>query len=81
MSNTSNLKRLRMFFGLTQQDMAELIKVDKRTYINKENGDTPFKSNEMYLIKNRFGLSADKIFFDENFEITEVLESDTTCKR
>lgn len=73
MSVNSNLKRLRMFFGLTQQDMAELLKVDKRTYINKENGDSQFKLNEMYLISKRFKLSVDQIFFGTNFEITEVL--------
>ena len=72
----SNLKRLRMFHGLTQQDMADLLKVDKRTYVNKEAGIYPFKSNEMYIIKERFGMSVDKIFFGKNFEITEVLRNE-----
>ena len=39
------LVRLRMYNMLNQQDMADLIGVDKRTYINKEHGEGyPYKA-------------------------------------
>ena len=42
---TSELRKLRKYHELTCKDMAELIGVDTRTYINKENGTSQFKAN------------------------------------
>ncbi|HDR8152841.1 transcriptional regulator [Bacillus cereus] len=70
------LVSLRMYNRLTQQDMAELIGVDKRTYVNKEYGVTQFKANEMFLIAQRFGKGIEEIFLPTNFMKHEVYEVD-----
>ncbi|MHA4132339.1 helix-turn-helix transcriptional regulator [Bacillus cereus] len=70
------LVSLRMYNRLTQQDMAELIGVDKRTYVNKEYGVTQFKANEMFLIAQRFGKGIEEIFLPTNFMKREVYEVD-----
>ncbi|MDZ3951881.1 XRE family transcriptional regulator [Bacillus thuringiensis] len=70
------LVSLRMYNRLTQQDMADLIGVDKRTYVNKEYGVTQFKANEMFLIAQRFGKGIEEIFLPTNFMKREVYEVD-----
>lgn len=65
-----------MYNRLTQQDMAELIGVDKRTYVNKEYGVTQFKANEMFLIAQRFGKGIEEIFLPTNFIKREVFKVD-----
>ncbi|MDA2112702.1 transcriptional regulator [Bacillus thuringiensis] len=70
------LVSLRMYNRLTQQNMADLIGVDKRTYVNKEYGVTQFKANEMFLIAQRFGKGIEEIFLPTNFMKHEVYEVD-----
>lgn len=72
MSKTSELRRLRKYHELTHQDMADLIHVDLRTYINKEKGISQFKASEMWTISKRFNKSMDEIFLPENFTLHEV---------
>ncbi len=67
------LVSLRMYNRLNQQDMAGLIGVDKRTYVNKEHGVTQFKANEMFLIAQRLGKGIEEIFLPTNFMNHEVL--------
>ncbi len=69
-----NLIKLRMYNRLNQQDMADLIGVDKRTYVNKEHGVTQFKANEMFLIAQKFGKGIEEIFLPTNFMKYEVFE-------
>lgn len=70
------LVSLRMYNRLTQQNMADLIGVDKRTYVNKEYGVTQFKANEMFLIAQRLGKGIEEIFLSTNFMKHEVYEVD-----
>ncbi|MGH1092495.1 helix-turn-helix transcriptional regulator [Bacillus mycoides] len=63
----------RMSKRVTQKDMAELLGVDKRTYINKEHGVTQFKANEMFLVAQYFGAEIAEIFLPTNFMKYEVL--------
>lgn len=65
-----------MYNRLTQQNMADLIGVDKRTYVNKEYGVTQFKANEMFLIAQRLGKGIEEIFLPTNFMKHEVCEVD-----
>lgn len=65
-----------MYNRLTQQNMADLIGVDKRTYVNKEYGVTQFKANEMFLIAQRLGKGIEEIFLSTNFMKHEVYEVD-----
>ncbi|EJR68163.1 hypothetical protein IIO_00482 [Bacillus cereus VD115] len=76
----NKLVSLRMYNRLTQQDMADLIGVDKRTYINKEYGVTQFKANEMFLIAQKFGKGIEEIFLPTNFMKREVLDGDGMMK-
>lgn len=66
------LAALRRYFGLTQQDMADLLGIDKRTYQKKELGESQFKANEMFIISRRFNMPIDQIFLPTNFEKREV---------
>lgn len=66
------LAALRRYHGLSQKDMADLIGVDVRTYINKESGISQFKANEMFIISQKFGKLVDEIFLPTNFEKREV---------
>ncbi|CDX02171.1 Cro/C1-type HTH domain profile [Desulfitobacterium hafniense] len=66
------LAALRRFHNLTQKDMADLIGVDLRTYINKESGQSQFKANEMFIISQKFQKPIDQIFLPTNFEKHEV---------
>lgn len=70
------LVSLRMYNRLTQQDMADLIGTDKRTYVNKEHGITQFKANEMFLIAQKLGKGIEEIFLPTNFMKHEVSEMD-----
>lgn len=66
------LAALRRYHNLSQKDMAELIGVDLRTYINKETGQSQFKANEMFAIARKFQKPIDDIFLPTNFEKHEV---------
>lgn len=60
----NELRKLRKYHEMTYKDMGDLIKVDPRTYRNKEKGESQFKANEMFIISKRFGKSIDEIFFN-----------------
>lgn len=57
----------RRYHGITQKEMADKLGVDIRTYINKEQGVTQFKANEMFLIANILGKEISEIFLPTNF--------------
>lgn len=73
MKESSELKKLRMYNGLTIKDISELLGVDERTYFNKENGLSQFKLNEMFIISREFGMPMDEIFLPTDFMNQEVL--------
>lgn len=76
MKVSSELRRLRKYNELTYDDMAKLLGIDKRTYINKETGVTQFKLNEMYVISRKFQRSMDEIFLPTDFMNHEVLKKE-----
>lgn len=67
MAECLELRRLRKYHELTQEDMAKLIGVDVRTYSNKEKGISQFKLNEMVIISRQFKKSIEDIFLSEKF--------------
>ena len=66
------LAALRRYHNYSQKEIADLIGVDVRTYINKENGQSQFKANEMFAIAKLFSKQIDEIFLPTNFENQEV---------
>lgn len=63
----TELASLRRYYNYTQQQMADFIDVDLRTYINKENGTTQFKLSEMFIISRKFKKPIEEIFLPPNF--------------
>lgn len=63
---------LRKYNDKTQRDMADLLGVDVRTYINKEKGITQFKMGEMFKISQYFQKPIEEIFLPTNFMNYEV---------
>lgn len=68
----TKLIALRKYKGFTQKEMAEHLQVDVRTYINKENGSSQFKANEMFYIAQLFEMNISEIFLPPNFMKHEV---------
>jgi len=52
----------RRYYGITQKEMAKKLGIDVRTYINKEQGITQFKANEMFLIAKILQKDISEIF-------------------
>ena len=71
----NKLISLRMSKQITQQEMAKMLNVDVRTYINKEHGITQFKANEMFAISREFNQPIEEIFLPTNFMNHENLKS------
>jgi putative transcriptional regulator len=60
----NNLKNLRKKNSLTQQDIAELLKITKSAYCNKENGLRKFNTQEAISLSKLFETPIEAI---ENF--------------
>ncbi|MBU5292788.1 helix-turn-helix domain-containing protein [Anaerosalibacter bizertensis] len=64
----------RKMYGITQKDLARLIKVSPTTYSYKENGKTYFNQEEMIVITNILKkynpmITMDDIFFRNNVNL------------
>lgn len=70
----------RRYHGITQKEMADKLGVDVRTYINKEQGVTQFKANEMFLIANILGKEISEIFLPTNSMKHEVGKEKTESR-
>ncbi|AVI47116.1 helix-turn-helix transcriptional regulator [Bacillus licheniformis] len=68
----TKLASLRRYKNLSQKYMADLIGVEAETYSNKERGITQFKSSEMFIIAQEFGMRIDEIFLPPDFIKYEV---------
>lgn len=79
MTLQKNLVSWRRYNGYSQQYMADLIGVDKRTYINKETGVTQFKANEMFAIAQKLKKSIEELFLPTNFMNHEVCSGGGHC--
>lgn len=47
---------------ISQDFMAELLKINPKTYSYKEQGKTEFSMNEMFIIADYFGMEIEDIF-------------------
>lgn len=66
------LIRLRSEVGLTQKNMAEILKIDISTYVYKENGKKPFNANEMFIISNVLKKPMEEIFLPKDSIINGI---------
>lgn len=53
---------LRKRRNLTQSDVAKIIGLSRNSYSSKERGEIEFNSNEMFALKDYFGLPLEDIF-------------------
>ncbi|MDG3132604.1 transcriptional regulator [Streptococcus suis] len=61
------LKGYRVMLGLTQQKMADKLKISLQSYNNKETGKTPFNDKEKRAIKSMVAEIKPDITIDELF--------------
>lgn len=66
------IKAIRVFNGYTQDDVAEAIKMSKRTYVTKENDPKLFTGEEIEKLANFLKVNAE-IFFKKQVTILDVL--------
>lgn len=57
-----NLLKYRRKIGKTHQDIADLLEIDRRTYINWENGTNCIKSEFIPKLAEIFGVGIEKLF-------------------
>lgn len=57
----------RRYYNISQREMAEKLGIDVRTYINKEEGVSQFKANEMFTIARVLEKDISDIFLPTNF--------------
>ncbi len=55
-----NIKKKRMFFGLTQKDLAEKIKVDRSTVAKWENGESMPRAEKLIQLAKLFDCTVDE---------------------
>ncbi len=63
----SKLRGYRVMLGLTQQQMADKLKISLQSYNNKELGKTPFNDKERLAIKSMVAEVKSDITIDELF--------------
>ena len=63
----TKLKGLRAEHGVTQADMADLLGVTRQTYTEKENGNQPFKADELFIISGYFDKPIEQIFLNNKY--------------
>lgn len=61
------LEELRELQGDTQEDLANLLKINTTTYRRKEKGDADFKASEMFLIAQKYNVGIEDIFLPTEF--------------
>jgi putative transcriptional regulator len=67
------LKALRVENSLTQQDMADLLSINKATYNRKELGVTDFTLIEAFKIAKKFNTSIPEIFFTKKVNTNKTM--------
>jgi transcriptional regulator with XRE-family HTH domain len=67
-----NLVAWRRFHNITQKEIAGVLGIDLRTYINKEHGVTQFKADEMFAIAKILNKNISEIFLPSDFMENEV---------
>lgn len=69
------LKQARKYKGLTQDEMAKVLKMAKRTYIDYEQYKIPLRIDKAYLFAECVGFSIDDIIFLTLTYTLNVVES------
>lgn len=54
--------------NLKYKDIASLLNISEKQMGYKIRGKVPFKSNEMFILSNYFGLPLDDIFLDKMYQ-------------
>lgn len=59
---SKELKKLRIDFDVTQEDLAKMLGISKSTYCRKENGAIKFLPSEIKFLKKFYNLSSDQVY-------------------
>ncbi|GAA4153247.1 hypothetical protein GCM10022217_08770 [Chryseobacterium ginsenosidimutans] len=79
MSVGTNLKKLRSKTKYSQQDIADMLNIDRLTYINWENETTEVKSGYIPKLADIFGVKIQDLFDGEqSIQINNFENSDTS---
>jgi transcriptional regulator with XRE-family HTH domain len=72
MSVGTNLKKLRSKTKYSQQDIADMLNVDRLTYINWENETTEVKSGYIRKLADIFGVKIEELFESSGNSIISI---------
>ena len=61
-SGSDHIRSLRKENGYTQQFIADLLGVDRKTYLKWENGEVPIPSDKAYILSKNYSCSIDYLF-------------------
>lgn len=62
-NKSNNLKTLRKYSFLSQQDIADILGLSRASYVSKENGKNDFTQTEIQKLMELFNLPYESIFF------------------
>ncbi|MEC5422073.1 helix-turn-helix transcriptional regulator [Virgibacillus sp. C22-A2] len=68
------LLKLRKEHNLSQEKMSKIARMSVVSYGKKERGEIQFSSDEMFSLKEYFGLPMEQIFLPRNFTQNEEKE-------
>ena len=66
------LIRLRKEHNLYQEYVAKVLGISANSYGMKERGETQFTADEMFILRDLFGLPLEKIFLPRKLGNTEI---------
>ena len=69
MSISNNLRKFRAIKGISQQNVADILEIDRRTYINWEKDESDIKSEYIPKIAEIFGIEIKDLFTDSKNKI------------
>lgn len=69
MSISNNLRKFRAIKGISQQNIADILEIDRRTYINWEKDESDIKSEYIPKIAEIFGIEIKDLFTDSKNKI------------
>ncbi len=71
----TNLKKLRQRTKYSQQDIADMLNLDRNTYINWENETTDVKSKYIPQLADIFGVEINDLYSTDKLNITNNFET------